>query len=447
MYVCCSVSNLLNVIYVKYCQIMNLIRTSLLFCLSLLTLLSCDKINQETHYRTIMPIYEKMSTIRQMSVTLEEPRTIENFGKIYIYKDFLFINEPLKGIHIYDNSNPSQPYSVTFLNIPGNVDMAVKDNVLYADSYVDLLSFDLSVPTKPQLVHRNEDVFKSVYRYNYETKSLTDIILRYVDTVLTHAEVDKYSPFLKKEDKVFMDYYYSANYSSGGNTSGNSGSTYGQGGSMARFTLAKEHLYTVDDRNLNLFNVSITKKPTFTKTINLGWGIETIFPYKNNLFIGSNAGMYIYNIDKPSDPVELSRYEHLRACDPVVVNDKYAFVTLRSGAACGGVQNVLEVVDIQNLKAPKLVKSYQMKNPHGLGLYNNMLYLCEGEFGFKSFDISDVTAIDQHAVENIENLKSTDVIVGPKSMIIIGPDGVCQYDYSNSKKIKLLSCINLNVPH
>jgi hypothetical protein len=35
------------------------------------------------------------------------------------------------------------------------------------------------------------------------------------------------------------------------------------------------------------------------------------------------------------------------------------------------------------------------------------------------------------------------VIPGPKSLIVIGENGVCQYDYSNKKALKLLSCISV----
>ncbi|WP_225551275.1 LVIVD repeat-containing protein [Sphingobacterium bovistauri] len=411
---------------------MNLKKYFLFLGLALCCLSGCDKVDSNTYYKTRLPIFEKMSDVRKMMTTVVAPQPLEYTGKIYIFKDFLFINEPMKGIHIFNNSNPSTPIAVAFLNIPGNVDMAVKDNVLYADSYVDLLTFDLSTPTNPKLLNRIEEVFKNVYQYNYETKSLNDVIVRYVDTVVNREYFHKYNPYVSI--KTEMVYY---------NNSNSSGGSYGQGGSMARFTLANEYLYAVDNASLNLFDVSNTSKPSFTKNIKLGWGIETIFPYKNNLFIGSNAGMYIYNIDNAAQPKELSRYEHVRACDPVVVNDDYAFVTLRTGAICAGVVNVLEVVDIKDLTKPKLVKTFQMQNPHGLGLANDVLYICEGKFGFKSFDAKDVNKVGDVQLEHLAQLNSTDVIPGPKSLIVIGENGVCQYDYSNKAKLKLLSCISV----
>jgi len=389
----------------------------------------CDKVESNTYFKTRLPVFEKMSNMRKLMTSVVAPQPLEQTGKIYIFKDYLFINEPMKGIHIFNNANPANPTALSFLNIPGNVDMAVKDNVLYADSYVDLLTFDLSNPEQPTLLHRVEEAFKNVYQYDYETQSLSNVIVRYVDTIINREDVHKYNPYGIKE------YAYSENISAGG--------SYGQGGSMARFTLANEHLYAVDNSSLNLFNVSDKTKPVFSKNIKLGWGIETIFPYKNNLFIGTNSGMYIYNIDDAAQPKELSRYDHVRACDPVVVNDDYAFVTLRTGAFCAGVVNVLEVVDIKDLTKPRLLKTFQMQNPHGLGLAGDVLYICEGQFGFKSFNAKDVTKVGDMPLEHLAKLNSTDVIPGPKSLIVIGENGVCQYDYSDKAKLKLLSCISV----
>lgn len=410
---------------------MNLIKSFLFLSFIMCMLQGCDKVESNTYYKVTMPVFEKMADIRKQTIATVAPQPIEQTGKIYIFQDFLFINEPMKGIHIFNNANPSNPQSVSFLNIPGNVDVAVKGHVLYADSYVDLLAFDLSNPAKPKLLNRIEEVFKNLYQYDYENNTLNNVIVRYVDTVLNSEGYRIYNPYISYYAET-VNYY---------NSSG--GGSYGQGGSMARFTLANEHLYAVDNSSLNLFDVSDKTKPSFKKNIPLGWGVETIFPYKNNLFIGTNSGMYIYDIQDASAPKELSRYEHVRACDPVVVNDDYAFVTLRTGAVCAGITNVLEVVDIKDLKNPKLLQTFQMQHPHGLGLAGDVLYLCEGKYGFKSFDASDVTKVGLSPIEHLAQLNSTDVIPGPKSLIVIGENGVCQYDYTDKKKLKLLSCISV----
>lgn len=391
---------------------------------------SCDKVEETNRVHVTKPIYEKMASIRQVPISLTTDKVMESYGKIYIYQDYLFINEPLQGVHIYDNTNPRSPKAIGFINIPGNADMAIKNNTLYADSYVDMLVFDLSTPASPKLVKRLEDVFTSLYVYA-GTNELTNVIVDYKDTVVSYKDQYNYLPMISRD--------VLANYSNA-----ESANSYGQGGSMARFTLAKEYLYTVDESRLHLFDVSDTQAPSYITHIPLGWGIETIFPYKDNLFVGSNTGMFIYDITSPSSPRQLAHYSHATACDPVVVNDEFAYVTLRTGTACAGFVNVLEVLDIKDLTKPTLLKSYQMENPHGLGLSGDVLYLCEGKHGFKSFNVNDVLNIDKHLLQHIQSIHSVDVIPGPKSLIITGENGVCQYDYTNKDDIKLLSCISVN---
>src|SRR5690606_41172078 len=87
--------------------------------------------------------------------------------------------------------------------------------------------------------------------------------------------------------------------------------------------------------------------------------------------------------------------QHITACDPVVVNEDYAFVTLRSGVTCNQGVNELHELNIQDPYQPELLKTYPMSNPHGLALTEQYLYLAEGNLGLKSFNVSDVMNIDE----------------------------------------------------
>ncbi|MFD2037115.1 hypothetical protein ACFSKL_20115 [Belliella marina] len=398
---------------------------------------SCQDQTSSTYtYRTQVPVYMQMSNFRTSEAVLEPGKDLENPGKIYIYGDFLFINEPQKGIHILDNTNPSSPFSINFINIPGNVDMAVNSNMLYADNYLDLLVFDISDPRSIQQIKRVEDVFTSMY-----TDLSTGTFITMKDTVMTaNSEINRSwwgSAIFWNRGGMFA---MNADASRGGSES------YGQGGSMARFTLMNAHLYAVDESSLRVFNIEQKENPDFIKNINLGWGIETIFPFQNKLFIGSNTGMHIYDASTPDAPTQMSVYQHVTACDPVVVNETHAFVTLRSGVGCRFGVDELQILNIQDPYAPKLLKSYPMENPHGLALAGDYLYLAEGRHGLKSFNVADVMNIDKNQLEYLKSLKSVDIIPGPKSLIVIGPDGVCQFDYSTPNKLIQLSCINVKNP-
>src|SRR5690606_16568926 len=84
---------------------------------------------------------------------------VQQAGKIYVKDEFIYLNEVDKGIHIIDNSDPARPSQVAFLNIPGNRDIGVRDNILYADMYSDLLAIDISNPKKVDVVDRIGNFF------------------------------------------------------------------------------------------------------------------------------------------------------------------------------------------------------------------------------------------------------------------------------------------------
>jgi LVIVD repeat len=217
----------------------------------------------------------------------------------------------------------------------------------------------------------------------------------------------------------------------------------GTGGSQARFTIYDDYLYTVSQSSLTLFDLKNPTKPVKGNDINLGWGIETIFPYKDKLFIGSTTGMFIFDNSNPEKPTQISVFQHAMSCDPLVVEGDRAYVTLRSGNTCNRGLNQLDVVDIADLRNPKLLKSYPMQNPHGLGVSLPNLFVCEGKYGLKSLDATN--DFDIKEIEHLTNIDAYDVIpLNNKVLLMIGKDGFYQFDYSNPKQLKQLSKIPVN---
>jgi hypothetical protein len=218
----------------------------------------------------------------------------------------------------------------------------------------------------------------------------------------------------------------------------NAGST-GTGGSMARFTIMGDYLYVVDNNSLKTYNISNTADPVFVKKHTLGTTVETIFPFKEHLLVGTMTGMYIYSVEKPESPVLKSVYNHVVACDPVVADGKYAYVTLRGGTNCRRAINALDVIDISDMNKPSLVKSFPMENPHGLGVDGKYLFVCEGDFGLKIFDKTN--PISPKEIANYKEVRSFDVIPNNNSLIVTGKDGILQYAYNEKNEVKLLSKI------
>ena len=217
----------------------------------------------------------------------------------------------------------------------------------------------------------------------------------------------------------------------------------GIGGSMARFTIVGDYLYTVDSYNLNTFDISDQINPNFKTEVNLGWGVETIFPYDNKLFIGAQNGMHIYDLLNKEEPKWISTYQHITSCDPVVVQGDYAFVTLRGGTECQGFNNQLDIIDISKIDEPTLFKSYPMINPHGLGVDGECLFITEGEYGLKMYNISNLDNIN--LTEHFKDISSVDVIPFMDVLMVIGNDGFHQYSYDCDKgEIGYISTIPIN---
>ncbi len=421
-----------------------------LFLLALLTAGCSDDVRIKHTYTYFEPVYATTSEIRN-SFDVIAPQTITAPGKIYYLNGYIFLNEPGKGIHIINNADPRNPVNEAFINIPGNYDMAAKGNILYADSYIDLLAIDISNLDDIQIVKRVEGVFPVNYNIFYrDTLPQEEIILTEYREV---TQVDVYEDDLQSMAYPGV-YYYGRGFittdvlmftggsaESGG---GQSGGQAGVGGSMARFTITSDYLYTVDMYNLTVFDISTLDDPMAGQSQNVGWNIETIFPYQDKLFIGSTTGMYIYDASNPMQPVQLSQFEHARSCDPVIADDDIAYVTLRSGTECDGFTNQLDVIDVTSLENPSLMKTYPMQNPHGLGKDGDLLFIAEGDFGLKIYDASNPMDIDNHLLVHYENIHAFDVIPLGGILLMTGEDGLCQYDYSDPENIKLLSKISVN---
>jgi hypothetical protein len=379
------------------------------------------------------------------AVALEGPREMSQIGRIYYKDGYLFINETGAGIHIIDNRAPANPTLLSFLKIPGNYDLAIRGNTLYADSYVDLVVFDISELTAIKEVNRIEKLFNNYTSMGYLVSSDLGVLTDWqkVESV-TVQESDCGTIFqpwrgIFYNDGVALTMSAASSFSKQSAFAPTPSSNSGIGGSMARFTISGDHLYALDGANLDIVNVSVQNKPQQKKEFPLAWDVETLFPYADKLFAGARSGMYIIDLATPETPAIISQYQHVRSCDPVVVEGDYAFVTLRSGSTCEGFTNQLEVIDLTNLKSPQQVAVYPMTNPHGLGIDQGTLFICDGSDGLKAYDATNVKTISQNQLAHYKNIQALDVIPFQNIAMVIGQDGLYQYDYSNLTNIKLLS--------
>ncbi len=92
------------------------------------------------------------------------PLPVINGGNIYAFNNFLFQVENGYGIHVIDNTNPSNANRIGFITIKGCSQLSIKNDKLYANSYDDLVVLDFSNLNSIQIVSRLNGVFTE-YRY------------------------------------------------------------------------------------------------------------------------------------------------------------------------------------------------------------------------------------------------------------------------------------------
>jgi len=394
-------------------------------------------------YELNNPVYMTYDDLRT-AVRDTTPEEIHYPGKIYLYGDYIFVNEVREGIHVIDNSDSKNPEAISFISIPGNVDMAIKNNILYADSYVDLVAIDISDLENIKELARFEDLFswdippfKSGSRVAEVNPSL-GVVVDWTTEEVTEEIED--IPNTMWPQRMWMEMDMMA-LSSGAPAGGGGAASTGTGGSMARFIIYRNILYTIDQMDLHMFDISDELSPFSVGSQNIGWNIETVFIARDHLFIGSMTGMYIYDLADPVLPEFVSTYWHVTSCDPVVVEGNYAYVTLRTGNRCETDVNRLDIVDIHELNNPTLLKTYTMYNPHGLGIDQGTLFICDGEDGLKIYDAKDPFMLKSNMLAHFKEINTFDVIPVNDILIMIGTDGLYQYDYSDLNEINLLSKI------
>lgn len=102
-------------------------------------------------------VYLTAEEVKQVST--EAPQSLRKPGKIYVRGNYLFINEQGKGIHLINNTDPAAPQKVSFIKIPGNIDIAVKGNLMYADNGRDFVVLNIADPANVKVVKRIENAF------------------------------------------------------------------------------------------------------------------------------------------------------------------------------------------------------------------------------------------------------------------------------------------------
>lgn len=390
------------------------------------------------------PVYMSYETLRS-AVKQSAARDLVQPGKIYFKDNFLFVVEERKGIHMLDLSNTSQPVNIGFIEIPGCVDMAIKEQTLYADSFTDLVAIDVSNLQSIKEVSRIKDVLPYMVPpadNNYrmaEVDPLKGVVIDWeIGTVRQPLEYNYY-PIYPMWKSLEADRMLSS-YSAPGGIS--AATSFGVGGSMARFGIHSDILYAVDNSKCYMFDIRTPGNPVSAGSQYVGWEVETMFLYDNHMFLGTMSGMIILSLQVPLAPKYVTNFWHVTSCDPVVVADGHAYVTLRGGQPCRSNTNRLDVIQLSSdYKNNTLVGSFNMSSPYGLGIDGKALFVCDGDAGLRVFDATDKARVGFNQLAHFPGIRAYDVIPVNGYLFMIGSDGFYLYDYSNLNNIHLKATI------
>ncbi|MFD0988887.1 hypothetical protein ACFQ1R_02155 [Mariniflexile jejuense] len=94
------------------------------------------------------------------STELMEAKPNIESGKIYVKDNYLIINEPNEGFHIYNNSNQKTPIKIGFLKILGSTDLTIKGDIIYANNAVDLIALKIDLELNSiEITKRVKNIF------------------------------------------------------------------------------------------------------------------------------------------------------------------------------------------------------------------------------------------------------------------------------------------------
>lgn len=397
---------------------------------------SCFKDTGTRTYKLYTPVYQTTQTVRA-AIKNDAPQPITSVGKMVLYGNYIFLNELNRGIHIIDNANPRNPINKAFIKIPGNENLAIKDNMLFADCYTDLLAIDITNADNIVLKNAVDNLFPERRYINgyqmYFNTVITDWLVK--DTTV-NIVVEEGKGIWTKSGSYLTAAPWGWAFASG--TASSATSTTGINGSTSKYAIVNNFLYALSGNKINTVSIIKTDDPKLVNTTTNNGSIETIFPLKDKLFIGAQAGMFIYSISNPAAPVELGKFVHARVCDPVIADGNIAYVTLHSSQnRCIGFTNQLDVVDISNVSQPTIIKTYNLTSPYGLSKDSNLLFICDGAAGLKVFDATTATNITLK--QTLASDETYDVIAFNGIAYVTAKDGLYQYSYANTNNVQLIS--------
>lgn len=215
----------------------------------------------------------------------------------------------------------------------------------------------------------------------------------------------------------------------------------GTGGSLARFTIVGDNLLVLKPDAIIQYNIQNDGGLSQIRSLEFfNSNLETVFPYGDNVLVGSNNGVHFLGFDNLGNIELLSTYSHLTACDPVVAANGLAYSTLRNSDCRFNSLEVLDIIDISDIENPQVIKSYDTEAPYGLAINAENLFVCE-RGGLAMYDITDPQNILLKGFMDFNDELPLDVIHSQGNLILRTDEGIYNMSYTSSGVLNIIAQI------
>lgn len=392
-------------------------------------------------YNKATAVYADLAEIRDVPL-VASAKSINDPGKIFIGDKFILIGEKEEGIHVFDNTNPNNPTAISFLQLPMTREFYVDGDFIYAEGHYDFMKIDMTDMYNPQLKNRVEYAFgeshengegQDIIGFNYETVTET---FELGSEEAEALEEDSYLYYDYMDQLIPVSTVPSSFVGAGGDVKG----------TMNKITTLNDYAYVVGNYEIFVFSDQGSDMTLVNRVYTQSGDVETIYPYDNYLYLGTQSSMELYSTSNPESPSEVSTYWHPTSCDPVLPTGDVAYLTLRSAdnSGCSGDENTLTVIDMTDVFDPQPLNVIALDSPYGMGVDADYLWVGQGTNGLSVFDNTD--ANNPQFIKTFTNVQGYDVIPNPyvtDAIYVTGDNGMEMFsvDY-NTMTLTPITSIN-----
>jgi len=225
----------------------------------------------------------------------------------------------------------------------------------------------------------------------------------------------------------------------------------GKSKEASKVAVVDEFMYTVDGFELRLFDISDASNLELIRPIQLAFNIgliEKITIKDNLLYLSNQYSVYYFDITNRSTPAFVNTLDHATACDEITIEGDFIYVSSQESSSCNGWKSHVQVIGLDNMNFPEFLQSIPMTNPQGMTTFNNRLYVCDGDLGFKILNINQPSnGVFSYFIEGaFLDIQAEQIFHYEKDgvyhLVVIGNTGIYQYEVISPTTFKELSFIS-----